>query len=97
MSPNSSSDKVGRASRKVMHEGAIRVMAEGASGRTLPVPACGGVVMAPTGKTSKTKGRRRQVKGVFGVLSDREEVVRKGVNKDIMEIRNHGRESDFSG
>ena len=49
----------------------------------------------------------RQVKGVLGVLPDREEVVRKGVNEDTMEIRNHGRQSvtkctvqtrtDFSG
>ena len=37
MSPSSSSVVVGRASRKVMHEGAVRVMAEGAGGRTLPV------------------------------------------------------------
>ena len=31
--------------------------------------------MAPAGKTPKTKGRRRHVKGVHGVLPDREEVV----------------------
>ena len=46
-----------------MHEGTIRVMAEGASGRALPVTrgtACGGVVMAPAGKTPKMKGGRRQ-------------------------------------
>ena len=74
MSPGSSSIEVGRASRKVMHEGAVRVMAEGAGGRTLLVrggTACGGVVMAPVDKTPKTKGRRRQVKGVYGVLPDR--------------------------
>ena len=68
-SPGSSSTVVGRASRKVMHEGAVRVVAEGAGGRTLPVPggtACGGVVTAPAGKTPKTKGRRRQVFGVHG-------------------------------
>ena len=58
-------------------------MAEG--GRTLPVQggtACGGVVVAPAGKTPKTKGGRRQVKGVHGVFPDREEVVRESVNKD---------------
>ena len=63
----------------MMHEGAIRVMAEGASGRALPVTrgtACGGVVMATAGKTPKTKGGRRQVEGVHGVIPDREEVVR---------------------
>ena len=38
--------------------------------------------MAPAGKNQKTKGRRRQVKGVHGVLLDREEVVRRDVNKD---------------
>ena len=63
VSPNSSSVEVGRARRKVMHEGAVRVMAEGAGGRTLPV-------------TRGTEGRRRSVKGVRGVLPDREEVVR---------------------
>ena len=54
VSPNSSSVEVGRARRKVMHEGAVRVMAEGAGGKTLPVTrgtASGGV--------AKTKGRRR--------------------------------------
>ena len=87
VSPNSSSVKVGRASRKVMHEGAVHVITEGAGGRTLPVPggtACGRVVMAPAGKSPKTKGRRRQVKGVHGVLPDREEVVREGVLVDTM-------------
>ena len=81
-----------------MHEGAVRVMAEGAGGRTLLVPggtACGGVVMAPAGKAPKTKGRRRQVKGVHGVLPDREEAVRESVNKDAMQIRNLGR-TDFT-
>ena len=46
----------------MMHEGAVRVMAEGAGGRTLLMPGetpCGGVVVAPEGKTPKTKGRRR--------------------------------------
>ena len=65
MSPTSSSVAVRRASREKMHEGAIRVMAEGASGRALPVTrgtACGGVVMAPAGKTPKTKGRGRKEK-----------------------------------
>ena len=50
-----------------MNEGAVRVMAQGAGGRTLPVPGgtvCGGVAMAANGKTPKTKGRRRQVKAV---------------------------------
>ena len=69
MSPSSPSVAVRRASRKMMHEGAVRDMAEGASGRALKVTrgtACGGVVMAPAGKTPKTKGRRRQVEGVHG-------------------------------
>ena len=38
VSPGSTSVVVGRASRKMMHEGAVRVMAEGAGGRTLQVP-----------------------------------------------------------
>ena len=62
-----------------MHEGAVRVMAEGAGGRTLPVRGRDGLWRsdhAPAGKTPKTKGRRRQVKGVHGILPDREEVVR---------------------
>ena len=99
-SPNSSSIVVGRASRKVIHEGAVGTMAEWAGGRTLRVPggtACGGVVMAPAGKTPKTKGRRRQVKGVHGVLPDREDVVRESVNEDTMRIRNHGAESVTKG
>ena len=37
MSPSSPSVAVRRASREMMHEGAVRVMAEGASGRALPV------------------------------------------------------------
>ena len=37
MSPSSPSVAVRRASRKMMHEGAVRVMAEGASGRALQV------------------------------------------------------------
>ena len=79
MSPSSSSVAVRRTSRKMMHEGADRVMAKGAGGRALLVTrgtACGGVVMAPAGKTPKTNGRGRQVEGVHGVLPDREEVVR---------------------
>ena len=83
-----------------MHEGAVRVMAKGAGGSALPVTrgtACGGVVMAPTGKTPKTKGRRRQVEGVHGVLPDREDVVRESVNKDAMQVRNHGREPVTKG
>ena len=94
VSPGNSSIVVGRASRKVMREGAVRVMAVGAGGRTLLVPGgttCGGVFMAPAGKTPKTKSRRRQVKGVHGVLPDREEIVREGVNEDTMQIRYHGR------
>ena len=110
VSPGCSSAVVERASRKVMHKGAVRVMAKGAGGRTLPVTrgtACGGVVMAPAGKTLKTKGRGRQVKGAHGVVPDREEVVRESVNKDAMQVRDHGREqvtkgtvetrADFSG
>ena len=65
-------------------------MAEGAGGRTLPVTrgtACGGVVMAPAGKTPKTKGRR--------ILLDSEEVVREDVNEeDASQIRHHGRDED---
>ena len=49
--------------------------------------------MAPAGKTPKTTGRRRQVKGVHGVVPEWEEVVREDVNKDTMQIRHHGRES----
>ena len=80
MSPSGPSVAVRRASGKMMHEGAVRVVTEGAGGRTLPMTRgtpCGGVVMAPAGKTPKTKGRRRQVEGVHGVLPDREEVVRR--------------------
>ena len=61
----------------------------------------------PAGKTLKTKGRGRQVKGAHGVVLDREEVVRESVNKDAMQVRDHGREqvtegtvetrADFSG
>ena len=100
MSPSSPSVAVRRVSRKMMHEGALRDMAEGASGRALLVTrgtACGGVVMAPAGKTPKTKGRRRQVEGVHGVLPDREEVVRGDVNKDDMQVRHHGREPVTKG
>ena len=70
-----------------MHEGAVRVMAKGAGRRALPVTrgiVCEGVVMAPAGKTPKTKGRRRQVEGVNRVLPDWEEVVREDVNEDAM-------------
>ena len=42
MSPTSTSVVVGRASRKMMHEGAVRVMAEG-------------MVVAPAGKTQRRK------------------------------------------
>ena len=90
MSQSSPSVAVRRASRKMMHEGAVRVMAEGASGRALPVTrgtACGGVVMTP-----QTKGGRRQVEGVHGVVPDREEVVRGDVSKDAMQVRHHRRE-----
>ena len=106
VSPGSTSVELGRASRKMMHEGAVRVMAELAGGRTLPVTrgtASGGVVMSPAGKTPKTKGRRKGVHWVF----DREEVVRESVNEHAMQVRNHGREpvtkgtvktrTDFSG
>ena len=51
----------------------------------------------PSGKTPKTKGRRRQVEGVHGVLPGREEVVRGDVNKDAMQVRHHGRESVTKG
>ena len=59
--------------------------------------ACGRVVMAPAGKTPKMKGRRRQVERVHGVLNDRKEVVRGDVNKDTMQVRQHGRESVTKG
>ena len=100
MSPSSPGVAMRRASRKVMHEGAVRVMAEGAGGRTLPMTrgtACGRVVMAPAGKTPKMEDRRRQVEGVHGVLPGREEVVRGDVNKDTMQSRHHGRESVTKG
>ena len=48
---------VRRVSGKMMHEGAVNVMAEGAGGGTLPMTS--GTVMAPAGKTPKMKGRRR--------------------------------------
>ena len=89
-----------RAIGKMMHEAAVNVMTEGAGGGTLPMTrgtACGRVVMAPTGKTPKTKGRRRQVKAVHGVLPGRAEVVRGDVNKDAMQVRHHGRESVTKG
>ena len=60
---DSSSTVVGRASRKVMHEGAVRVVADGAGGRALPVTigsACGGVVMAPAGKTDKDERQKEE-------------------------------------
>ena len=109
MSQGSSGIVVGRASGEAMHEGAVRVMAKGAGRRPLPVTrgtACGGKVIAPAGKTPKTKGRGRQVKRAHGVVLDREEVVRESVNKDAMQARDHGREqvkgtvetrADFSG
>ena len=80
-------------------KGAVRIMAERAGGKTLPVPgrtACGGVVMTPAGKTPKTKGKRRQVNGAHGVFPDREKVVREGVNEDIMQMKHQSR-IDFSG
>ena len=64
-SPGSASTVMGRASRKVMHEGAVR-------GRRDRWKDLAG----PAGKTQKRKGSRRQIKGVHGVLPDREEVVR---------------------
>ena len=71
-------------------------MAEGASGRALPVTrgtACGGSGHGPQrARPPKTKGGRREVEGVHGVVPDREEVVRGDVNKDAMQVRHHGRE-----
>ena len=49
--------------------------------------------MAPAGKTPMTKGGRRQVEGVHGVIPDREEVVRRDLNKDAMQVRHQSRES----
>ena len=100
MSPSGPGVAVRRASGKMMHEGAVNVMTEGAGGGTLPMTrgtACGRVVMAPAGKTPKTKGRRRQVKAAHGVLPGREEVVRGDVNEDAMQVRHHGRESVTKG
>ena len=100
MSPSDPGVAVRRANGKMMHEGAVNITTEGAGGGTLPMTrgtACGRVVMAPAGKTPKTKGRRRQVKRVHGVLNDREEVVRGDVNKDAMQVRHHGRESVTKG
>ena len=97
MSPSSPSVAVRRASRKMMHEGAVRVMAEGASGSSLPVTsgtACGRVVVAAAGQDPKDE---RQVEGVHGVLPDREEVVRGDVKKDAMQVRHHGREPVTKG
>ena len=62
-------------------------MAEGAG---LPVPegtACGEWSWPQRARPQKTKGRRGQVEGVHGVLRDRKEVVREGVNEDTMWIR----------
>ena len=59
--------------------------------------ACGGRVMAPARKTPKTKGRGKQVEGAHRVLPDREEVVRESVDKDAMEVRDHGREPVMKG
>ena len=61
MSPSSPSVAVRRASREMMHEGAVGVMAEGASGRALPVTrgtACGGVVVPPAGKTPDERRKK---------------------------------------
>ena len=44
-----------------------------------------------------TKGGRRQVEGVHGVIPDREEVVRGDVNKDAMQVRHHGKEPATKG
>ena len=84
----------------MMHEGAVNIMTEGAGGGTLLMTrgtACGRVVVPPAGKTPKTKGGRRQVERVHGVIPDREKVVRGDVNKDTMQIRYHGRESVAKG
>ena len=70
MSPSGPGDVVRRANGKMMHEGAVDIMTEGVGGGTLPMTrgtACGRVVMAPAGKTPKTKGRGRQVKRVHGI------------------------------
>ena len=69
----------------MMHEGAVRVMAEGAGGRTLPVPggtACGGVVMAPWARPQRRKAQGGRLKGYTGFsltgrkLSERRESVK---------------------
>ena len=81
MSPKTSSVEVGRASRKVMHEGPVRTMTEGAGGRTPPVPggmACG---HGPSGQDHK----------------DERHVVREGVNEEPCRSHNHGRESVTKG
>ena len=82
-----------------MHEGAVR---HGRSGRWKDPAGAGRdglwrMVVALASKTPKTKGRRRQVEGVHGVLPDREEVVRESVDKDAMQVRHHGREPVTKG
>ena len=94
-SPSGPGVAVTKTNGKMMHEGAVNIMTEGAGGGTLPMTrgtACGRVVMAPTGKTPKTKGRGKQVKRVHWVLNGREDIVRRNVNKDTMQVRHHGRE-----
>ena len=59
----------------------------------------------PSGQDPKDE--RRQVKKVDWVLPDREEIVRESVDKDAMQVKDHGREpvtkgtvetrTDFSG
>ena len=100
MGPSGPGVAVRRASGKMIHEGAVNIMTEGAGGGTLPMTrgtAGGRFFMAPAGKTPETKGRRRQVEGIHGVLPGREEVVRGDINKDAMQVRHHGRESVTKG
>ena len=61
VSPSSSSVVVEGASGKVMHEGAVRVMAEGASGRTLPVP--GGRPVEEWSWPERARPQRRKAEG----------------------------------
>ena len=85
MSPSSPSVAVRRASREMMHEGAVRVMAEGASGRALPVTR--GTAWRSGHGPQRARPRRH----------DREEVVRESVNKDAMQVRHTGREPVTKG
>ena len=67
MSPSSPGVAMRRASGKMMHEGAVNVMTEGAGGGTLPMTrgtACGRV--APAGMTQRRKAEGGRLKEYTG-------------------------------